>query len=287
MFYDDWFSNPAFQSLALPMVVALLTSAALRLAGGRGAGPALAGAGIGLGFLAGDIAVMGLPAWPPLAAVHKLSVIAVAGIAVGVALDLGRAGRNMRIFAILAATFSITAWIGWPALTGGDGPATLRLAVLWALSAGILVSLDRPSGQAAGPAAMLCAAALGVSMLVVLSGSTGGAQLAAALAAACLGFFALAWPPTGLAFAASGQLGAGLPLVALVAGLMQTGDVELSALPMLLPVFLAGRLSGALLPSRAGLEGVVRPVLTFAIALVPVLAAAGVHRISREPLFWF
>jgi len=287
MFDDAWFGNPAFQSLALPLAVELVASAVLRLAGGRGAGSALAGAGIGFGFLAGALAVMGMPLWPPLAAMHKLPVVAVAGIAAGAALDLGRAGRNTRIFATLATTLLAAGWIGWPALTGGDGAAVLRLAVLWILSAGVLVSLDRPAGQAAGPSAMLCAAALGVSILVVLSGSTGAAQLAAALAAASLGFFALAWPPTGLAFAASGQLGAGLPLVALVAGLMHSGDVELSALPMLLPVFLAGRLSGALLPSRAGLEGAVRPILTFAIALVPVLAAAGVHRIAREPLFWF
>jgi len=287
MFGDVWFGNPAVQSLALPMAAALIATALLRLAGGRAFGSAIAGAGIGIGFMAGDLSILGMPPLRPLAAMDKLPFIAVAGIVAGAALDLGRAGRSTRIIATLALTFLAAGWPGWPAVSGGDTAAMLGLAILWALSAGVLVSLDRPAGQAAGPAAMLCAASLGVSLLVVLSGSTGAAQLAAALAASSLGFFALAWAPAGLAFAASGQLGAGLPLVALVAGLMHSGDVELSALPMLLPVFLAGRLSGALMPSRAGFEGALRPVLTFAIALVPVLAAAGVHRIAREPLFWF
>jgi len=287
MVTDVWFANPAVQTLALPMAVALAMSALLRLAGGRGAGAALAGAGIGVGFLAADLAVMGLPALLPRAALDKLPAIAVAGVLAGVALDLGRAGRSARMFAILAATFAAVAWVGWPTIARGDGMALLPLAILWALSAGVLVSLERPADQATGPAVMLTAAALGVAVLVVLSGSTGAAQLAGAVAAASLGFFVVAWPPTGLAFAASGQLGVRLPLMALIAGLMQSGDIELSALPMLLPVFLAGRLSGALLPSKVGLERVLRPLLTFAIALVPVLAAAGVHRMVREPLFWF
>ncbi len=287
MSLNEWLANPAFLTLALPMATALVAAAVLRVAAGRGIGSALAGAGIGLGFLAGDVAVMGTPHWPALAAIHKLPFVAAGGIAIGAVLDIGRAGRKTRTVAVLAAAFAAVAWIGWPSLAAGDGRAIGHMAMLWALSSGVLISLDRPVGQAAGPAVMLCAAALGVAVLVILSGSTGAAQLAAAVAAASLGFFVLAWPPAGLSFAACGQLGGGLPLVALVAGLMQSGDIERAALPMLLPVFLAGRLSGALVPARAGVEGALRPILTFAIALVPVLAAAGVHRMIREPLFWF
>lgn len=286
MITSAWYVNPAVQSLALPLLVALLVAGLLRLAGGRQKGTLLAAAGIGAGFLAGNLAVLGLPHWPPLAALQKLPYVAAAGIVAGLVLDLRQIGRKGRIIAVFAAALLVVGWVGWPVITSGDGDEVVAFALLWLLSSGVMVSLGRPGGQATGPAVMLCAAAIGIAVLIVLSDSTSAAQLAVGFAAACIGFFALAWPLGGLAFAASGQLGAGLALLALVAGVLTSGDLEPAALPMLLPVFLAGRLSGALMPSRTGMEGALRPLLTFIIALVPVLAAAGLHRVLQDPLFW-
>lgn len=271
--------HPAIQSGVLPLAIAILLTGAIRLALGAGRGPQAAGAAVGIAFLAGYAAVRGLPAWPPVQAIEKLAYLAAAALAVGLLLDLLRAGATaVRIIGVIALVAAI-AWVFEAQVRQADPKALIYPALL---AAGGALALWRVAGQRAqgvAPAVTVIVAALGLAGVALVSASLSIAQLAGALAAAVGGFALWSWPVARFPFAASGVCAALIPLIALAALATLLTKAPAWALAPLLLVFFADLLSR--LPAGSGRwREALQPVYLAILAALPAALAVGLAMLA-------
>jgi hypothetical protein len=263
------------RTAAIPLAVAAVAAGLLRFVAGPTQGPAMAGAAICLGFLAGYGLTVGTPAvWPPASA-QKLFFIAAAGGILGLALDFSAESRRVSLPAAMTALVIALAWLGWSRLLISDWADIALLLLVAAAGAITLGSLHARSEEPAECAVKLVVASAALSALALQGASLSTAQLCGALAAAAGGFALWLWPRPRLRFAASALLGGGLAFVALAGSVAVFTNAAKPALILLLPIFFAERALG-----RYGAGGrrrgqALRPVLVAIVALVPAAAAIG------------
>jgi hypothetical protein len=256
--------HPAVQSLVLPVVVCAVLVLVLRRS-------PLAAAALGAAVLAGAVATLGLGPWPPRSGLHKLPWLLAAALAAGVALDLVRASRALRLATAPVLLVLALGWLAAPQLRG-PGPAVLAgLAALLLGGTAIVAHLGWRETPATRPAALLGVAAVGLAGVAFQAGSLAIAQLAGALGAAAgaYGLFALLAP--GTRFASAGTLGGGGALVLLTALTGLLTDVTPLALVLLAVVFVAGAASARIARPQPG--GVAETALIVALAAVPAVGA--------------
>ena len=173
--------HPLFQSVILPLLLSLAGIGVLRTT----AGPARAGAGVGLAVLLATIWLMG---WPPrpASALEKLPWIFAGAWLAGVTLDATIASRLRQWLCLGVGWIAASWWLGANSIGLAIGTAAIGLLVIaWLLQA--------PSDRADGMAAAV-AASLGLAAVCFAAGSLALFQLALLLAAALGGAGLWLWP---------------------------------------------------------------------------------------------
>ena len=173
--------HPLFQSVILPLLLSLAGIGVLRTT----AGPARAGAGVGLAVLLATIWLMG---WPPrpASALEKLPWIFAGAWLAGVTLDATIASRLRQWLCLGVGWIAASWWLGASSIGLAVGTAAIGLLVIaWLLQA--------PSERADGMAAAV-AASLGLAAVCFAAGSLALFQLALLLAAALGGAGLWLWP---------------------------------------------------------------------------------------------
>ena len=267
-------SSPPLQSGLIPLLTALVLVGLIRLIGGPGRGPALAGLGLALAVLASYWATFRFPSFPPVGATNKLFYIVLFATIAGFAADLiAREGWAGRAVALLAGPFAAL-WIGLE--KGLDAPWTAGIAVL------VVVVVTAAAGWCHHAQAQR-SSELGASILVLclamaacafMSNAASSAQLAGGLAAATGSFLLWNWPKArfplnSAALAAALSLIAGLAvqLALFVPKLEALALLPLAVIPFLIPL-------GASLVKGSGLtkQGL-RPVVVGLICALPAATA--------------
>jgi len=155
----DILNHPAFQSVALPLLLCLGGGALLQ----HTAGPRWAMAGVALGLL---LALAWFPGfdWPASARAQKLPWIALAGAAVGLLVPGLRrwtpGGRGAALPAGLIAIAIAMALAAWAGTSGSLLLAQLALMLAVASAAAVWLAWRRPPPQGAAPLVFLLPAAL-------------------------------------------------------------------------------------------------------------------------------
>lgn len=275
--------NPWF-GLFLPFMLALTVGGGARLAGMRAFGgrtTALAGCGVGLGFLAAWILVMDWPVLPPPSLRGQVIWVALSGLAAGLAMDVLRFRRRW-VLTALAAFAGLAVWgaFGWRA--DWTLAALWRPAVLAAVWLILLLRLEsRPAAEPVG-AVMLMMLAAGLGAVAALSADPLMARLSWALAAAVAGF--LVWNWAGLPMMGAALLGGGAAALAIGQTLWLTGRVSGWVLLVLLLTLFADGTAG-LIPAGSGpLRRLARPPILALVCLLPVGVAAAIAYIAAHPV---
>ncbi len=270
------FHSPLVQSGALPLVVTLAACGLLRLIGGESRGPLAASAAVSIGFLAAYVAISGVPLFPPRASSQKLAYLVLAGLALGLVIDLLRPGHRASWAAILVASGLGIAWLAWPRLGSADPAIVITFALVWMGSAMALVRLHAIRGRASDATVVLFAAALGLAAISLLGRTASYAQLGGALAAAAGGFLLWNWPVARFPFGAAAVLGAGGAFAAMGTNVIFYTQSSLFAMACLLPVFFVGVVADRLPIPRGSSGQALRPVVLAVLASIPVGAAVSI-----------
>ena len=273
--------NASLLGVVGPFTVALVVAGLARLmvTGRRGA--VLAGAALPVGLLAGWWLVFHrLPALPPRPGQSDLvPLVALAGLALGLALDL-LGGRRLVlagavVFAVAACWLALGTPLAWSARS-----AVLGLTLLAAWLAVLLRLATRPPAEP-GAAVLLLAGALGLGGVTAIAGEPAFAASAFVLAGAAAGFLAWNWA-LAVPFLAIALLGGGGALAALAAAAALTGRVPPVALALLLLIPFADGTARRLPTGSGALARVLAPLwlmlaATLPLALALVAAWVGVH----------
>ena len=270
------------QSALIPFVTAAVAAGILRLVAGSTHGTAMAGAAIGLAFLAGYVMILGAPSvWPP-SATQKVFFIAIVGGIFGLSLDLSREARHVTLLAAALTPAIALAWLGWTRIVRPDWIDILTLVVIAAAAGAVLTELYGRNTQPAESAVKLLIAAVTLSLVALIGTSASLAQLSGVLAAAVAGFALWVWPTPRARFAASALFGGGLVFVALTGAVALFSNASKPALGLLLPIFFADRALGPFDTGIHKLNQALRPLLLGVIALIPAIASVGLaHLLGR------
>ena len=294
--------HPIFQTLALPLLLALLGMAALRLWPGERW--ALCGAMLGL---VGALAWMPGFEWPAQSRTAKLPWVVLAGLCLAL-LALAREVGGVRLIrSPLVTLVAVAVWV-WAGLwlSGGQASPPLLLgagllggAVLWLLARGH-AGVVAPAAATIG-LAVLAVAALGLAALAATGGSLLLAQLAGMLATTAMAGAGWSWLRPSARMAAAGghwlwPLGLTwlsiawtwvLAAPAPSAGYTRALQVALLALAFGVPVLMSSVSAAALEPrwKRLVLPGLVLPAAALLAAVAVALAWwAGVASMGGTPM---
>jgi len=233
---DALLNHPAIQAAAAPFLAGLITAGLLYRA-------RMGGLAVVAGFAAAVALISGFN-FSPLTATRKIVLLGLLAPAMGLALDwFAKPSRLLNTaLALLAAAASI--WVFWSVLVQKELADALRLGAIVAASTGITVALTlsltaRPVRLAA---AGLCLG-LGAGIAAVLAASALYGQYGIAVGAACGAVLLLQMVlgravPTGITFALSASLLAGL----FGAAAMLLASLHWTALALLCLAPLAARL---------------------------------------------
>lgn len=283
-------ANPIVAGVLLPLVAAIVLALVIGAAG-RGPASRYAIGGAFIGFLLAYLAIEALPDLPPSTAKQKVFYLVILAFVAGLTLD--RAGRPRLWQRAILLLYPVVAlvWLAWrPLQAGPDARLIAELAVLWGVSAIILLRLAAASSDGAlRPGPLVVVAAVGAAVIGLVGASASLAQLSAAIAAALGGMLLVAFiarllgRETPYDFGATGILGVGASLLTLVyVMVLFAPDVSRPALGVLLLVFVAD-----LMPHRfARLHGALRraagPVILTLLAAVPTVVAIAVALLTLE-----
>jgi len=279
--------DPLTLRLLLPLALSFALAGLFRLVFGP-RGRVIASAAIPLSALTVHLILAGLPGLPPTTG-DKIAWLTMAGIAIGLVLDLVRVPRSLSWLALILWPAVVIAWIcvetvlAVPHLpeTGPDG--AFRSLVLIALLLGFWIAastaLSRLESAGGFDAAIMTAvAAAGLGFILLHSGLPRLGVPALALASATGGFLLWNLGRTRFPFEAAAILGGGTFLLALCASFARSADnaVAFVILALLILVFFADR-SARRVPLGAGRAGrLAAPLVLAGVSAVPALAAIAV-----------
>lgn len=208
------FNNTNVKTILIPALASFLTIAFLRFSTGAWRGSVLAPLGIGSGFLVSYYFTMGLPLWPVSSVLGMLPIVVVAGMALGVLLDLNGAKNNSLTMIHIIASLGLVFWVAslWH---GGSIQQSelvlygvLILCGFWALQ-----HLNEQRDEGLAPAISLLSASIGLTIIASIYGTRTG-LFSTGLAASCLGYIVWNWPNCRFPWGSSATLvGGGVYLV--------------------------------------------------------------------------
>lgn len=281
---QDWFAfaaHPVVQSGVVPLGVACVTAGLLRLRGNRFGGTRGAGLAIGVGFLASALLLAGVPTEVPFSAVQKLTLLAGAGLLLGVVLELLTVSSALLRASAMGLFLAASLWLAWPQLQRNalDWP----VAVVALGCAALLYGLTAPEERRADDSVPLLLAAAGIAGIALVSGSLVIAQLGTALAMAIGGFLIWNWPQARDTLGASALLGASLPVLALaLMTVLLTPAPPWSLLPLYAVFFLAPVARRLWLPPGRWREAI-QPLYVLFLGCVPVGLAIVLAMLAESP----
>ncbi len=264
------------RALLLPFVVgAAITAAGGLWLGSRWRARLLAPAQT-LGFLTAYVALLGLPAWPPLMARDQVACVAALGLLLGMLLPLLPRWADALQIAVLAWPIAIVVWLATRVPLGASSILTAAaLALFGAAMAGPLSGARQKSPRRV---LMLLSALSGLAAVAALGHAPTLAALALALAAALAGVLAAG---RTLGIANASLIGPTGTALALAGGLAFSSPASRPALLLLALVFAADRLARRLAPRRQLRVG---SLLFAAACLIPLSLALAIARLSSGPL---
>jgi hypothetical protein len=240
-FLDNLLTSDIGRTAVIPCAAAFVLALVIRAAG-EGAGRRVAALALGLGFFAAYHLIDGIPAFPPPATKHKVFYVALAGLALGLALDLAglaRAGGHLFAFVLPAAALW---WLRQNQIAAGpDAGLIATLAVLFLVSvvvywrqAASARGSDAPEASSAAlfPPIQVLAAAAGLGGIALLGVSLTFGSVGLALAAASGGFLLASYlvhlfSGRALGYGALGAFGAGGAWLALGFGATFEADAPI------------------------------------------------------------
>lgn len=270
---ENLLANPAVAAVLIPFVAAAFAAGILRALGGTARGAAIAGAAVGIGLLAGHIALLGEPQMIPRGGVQKIFYIAAIATFAGLVVDLAFFGRSVRQLLAIAGAVVAALWIAQNGLRSADTLFLVTLILGILVGAGVLLRLEQANRGALDGIAVLAVASLGLGVVVLLGNSAAVASLAFALAAGCAGFAVWNWPVSRWPAGASVLFAGGISWVALaIYALLFVPNASPIALAATAGAFLADPIVRKL---GWGGKGWVRPFAIAMAAAIPVLAGIG------------
>jgi hypothetical protein len=282
-FFD--LNDPLVQTALLPLAVGAGGAGLLRVLAGPGLGPRIAVAAAVLALLASYVATLGLPPWPPRAAIHKIAYIAALGVAIGFVLALMPKLRGQAAPLALAGVVAAVLWLGWNRLGefGANGPTLATAGVAFAGYVVLYRTLgEAGDGQSEGVNALVHA--FGAGAIALIGNSASLAQLSFATAAALGGFMLWNWPKARFAFGPVGAFGATGAVVAMTLQMAMFTRASTSALMLLGLVAFADFLARPLQPTGGAMAKAARPLVQGLVAAVIVGAAIGLaYFLDEQP----
>lgn len=277
-------SDPAFQTVIAPFLVAFGLGALVRVAARGEAGPRFMGIAACVGFLVAYALFEGIPSFPPPTSKQKVFYLVALGAGMGFALDFARAPRLAARVLGLGFALLCVAWLAWRPLSAGPSIGFMAGALaLWAGGALFLWRVARVDERdgALNAGILVVVAALGLAALAMQAASISLALLSLALASA-VGALALwdygAWVVSGRrrGFGAAAGLGAAGALVAIAGVLaLYTQAASPPAMAVLLVVAFSDELARHLNTGSGAPGRALAPVMLGLVAAMPALAAVG------------
>ena len=284
---EELLQNPAITSTVLPFLLSFVLSIGFG-AMGRSLGSRLSICAVGIGFILIYVLILGVPSFLPRTSIQKVYYLSLAGLLVGLAIDLTHTERVAGHAVSYLFELLVLLWLGWRLLT--TQPSALDLVtmvglylasilVFWRVAATARsVDVEADSRHAMSPTILVMIASIGAGLIALYGASASLAQLAIALGALCGAH--LLWHyiqylrhKPALNFGATGAFGAagGLLILISVMALFAT-HVNRWALLILCFVFVADFVA-----RRVALSGrlahVLNPLLYGIIVALPAAVA--------------
>jgi hypothetical protein len=278
-------SHPLTQTAVLPLAAGAIGAGVLRLIAGPSLGPRVAAAAVVIALLASYVATLGLPPWPPRAAIHKIAYVAALGGIAGIVLALLPRLRGQAAPLALAGIAATVIWLGWNRITD-FGPNAETLKVLGVAIAGYVVLYRSlaDAGDGQGESVNALVHACGAGAIALIGNSAALAQLCFAAAAAIGGFLLWNWPKARFAYAPVAAFGATGAVVAMTLQMSMFTRASAPALMLLGVVAFADVFARPLQPSGGTLAPAARPIIQGLVAAVVAGAAIGLaHALDAQP----
>jgi hypothetical protein len=263
------FNDTNIKTIFVPIVASLLTIAILRLSGAW-RGSALAQLSIGIGFLASYFLTMGLPLWPVASVLGLLPFVVVAGMVVGVLLDLNSAKDSTLTLLHISVSLGLVFWVA--SLWHGGGIqqselvlyGVLILSGFWAMQ-----RLHHQRDEGVAPAISLLTACIGITVVATIYG-TRTSLFSTGLAAACVGFIVWNWPNCRYPWGSSATLVGGSVYIVLASELAIKNPALALPIGLTLLSFIIFDITNRLFP----VNSVFQPFIQLIFSAFPIALAA-------------
>lgn len=279
---SDLLANPAIQSGALPLAVALCFAAVL----GSSRASRLAGLAVAVGFGSAYVATFGWPPFPPNTSSQKILYIAVLAAVLGLCVDHWRVNFTRRVALTVGLVVLATVWVAWRKMW--VAPSLDHVLALLVIGGGALAAYatGRTRKDLSDPIVTTLVVCLAFAGLAFLGASASIAQNAAAIGAALGGVMVLNWPTRRFGLSASARLVPVVILTALAAQVVFFTQAPAWALALLLPTLFADRITDRCVPADSPRTALVRPVILAIISILmvaPAIGAAWYISVSSAP----
>jgi hypothetical protein len=272
---EDIVTEVLVKGVAIPIGVAILFTVFFRFCLGHTLGNRMASASVGIAFLVGYTLLFTWPVFPPTSAGQKLPYIVLAGLAIGLIIDLLKTPTIFKYLAIIFWPAVIIAWLGWRQLTNLSVETGLTLGLLLIAAIFMFDRLANSGARKSNASVVLLTASLGASFLTFIGASGSLSQIYAILAAAAGGFLLCNWPTSKFTFGTSALMAGGGAFLSLATSVILFSETHLISFAILLLVFLAPlgarklpwQNSSALGPVMVGATGAIPVIVATAIAL--------------------
>lgn len=262
--------EPWVRALLVPFAVSAFAVALIRLVLGEGRGAILSNAGVGLGILSAHLAIFGLPEWPAGGLVEKMFWLASGGLMLGAIVDRFNIPMPFGLILILGWPVLALLWIVEPNLgSQTEGAALIRLGGLIVGGIIVFVRLDQEQDSGQNAPVILLWAAVTLAAMATIYGLPKSGEVAAAVAAATLGYLLWNIPVNRFPMGHSAILPAGTVILSLAAAFLVVRPGADLALLCLTGLFFANRIADALFKGRRRMSP-----FTVSLGAIPAAGAA-------------
>ena len=267
-------TDPLIAQLALPIVVVIVATALIRIAGGPGMGARLAAASLPIAVVVSVAVFAGLAITPPVTALEKLVWLALGGCLLGMLIEFG-AGTRL-IVGIIGFFWPALAivWVGGIDVTTAGEPVLYRIGEIGVVAGLAMTRLHQiADGDLDAPITGAVIAA-GLAGLALVAGPAYGTAIGWPLAAAGVGWLICNWPGKRLPFGSPGDLGANGLVIALAAVLVHDAGVNAILVLLVLSALIAQPIARRIVAGSALTRSeAVRPIALAALVAVPPVVA--------------
>ena len=269
---DDLVSEVLLYGIAIPILIGIAVTLALRGCLGATFGKRLAGLSVGVAFLIGYILLFGWADFPARSSGQKVVYLVLAGLVAGTVLDLIDRKQMGGFILKFVWPAAIIAWLGWPQLGNLNAESTLTFGLLYLGAVIVFDRLNTPGERHSNLSVALMTAAIGASFIAFIGASGSLSQKFAIVVAAGGGFLLCNWPTSRYPFSAAAAAGGGGAFVALATSVVLFSEVHLPSFAILALSFFAPSLSHILPAQHSDAMG---PVIVGMVSAIPVVAGVG------------